>query len=394
MDLGLEGSIAVVTGASKGIGLAIVKAMVAEGAYVVAGARKRSGCLDALVDEGNASFVEVDLAVPDGPAARCLRRWRDISASTYSSTTWRAATRTEGFLSVTDDQWLSSITLNLMAAVRTTRAALVPMLDAGKGSIVTTSSVNAFLPDPAVIDYGAARPPCPTSAKRSRRSSARAGSAATPSVRDPSPRTCGSAPQALPRLSRGPPARTRRPSRPARRPPASQAGLRSRQRLVAWWLSLRVTPLPTSPAQTSRSTADSSRPSDTTPHRSDCMSDELASPTPWRRALTGMRPVSRSSSLASLPHGVQQYLRRLRRPTAAHDRPRARRVLWTDGVGSRGRRTPQGRVRHRHSGPWSARRQQRRHDRAVHPRRDRRAEDPRRTLLRWLRGLERLGRPL
>ena len=68
-----------------------------------------------------------------------------------------AATRTEGFLSVTDDQWLSSITLNLMAAVRTTRAALVPMLDAGKGSIVTTSSVNAFLPDPAVIDYGAAK---------------------------------------------------------------------------------------------------------------------------------------------------------------------------------------------------------------------------------------------
>ena len=69
MDLGLNGSIAVVTGASKGIGLAIVKAMVAEGGYVVAGARKRSDELDALVDEGHASFVEVDLAVPDGPAA-------------------------------------------------------------------------------------------------------------------------------------------------------------------------------------------------------------------------------------------------------------------------------------------------------------------------------------
>ena len=58
---------------------------------------------------------------------------------------------------MTDDQWLFSITLNLMAAVRTTRAALVPMLEAGKGSIVTTSSVNAFLPDPAVIDYSAAK---------------------------------------------------------------------------------------------------------------------------------------------------------------------------------------------------------------------------------------------
>ena len=43
MDLGLDGSIAVVTGASKGIGLAIVKALVAEGGYVVAGARHQVG---------------------------------------------------------------------------------------------------------------------------------------------------------------------------------------------------------------------------------------------------------------------------------------------------------------------------------------------------------------
>jgi NAD(P)-dependent dehydrogenase (short-subunit alcohol dehydrogenase family) len=68
-----------------------------------------------------------------------------------------ASTRTDGFLAVTDEQWLFSLTMNLMAAVRTTRAALVPMVAAGKGSIVTTSSVNAFLPDPAVIDYGAAK---------------------------------------------------------------------------------------------------------------------------------------------------------------------------------------------------------------------------------------------
>jgi NAD(P)-dependent dehydrogenase (short-subunit alcohol dehydrogenase family) len=50
-----------------------------------------------------------------------------------------------------------SITLNLLAAVRTIRAALPAMLAPGHGTIVTISSVSAFLPDPTVIDYGAAK---------------------------------------------------------------------------------------------------------------------------------------------------------------------------------------------------------------------------------------------
>ena len=125
----------------------------------MAGAREPSDELTALVDEGHADFVEVDLADHRRPGRTGReQRWPDISASTSSSTTSEARRPgTRGFLSVTDDQWLFSITLNLMAAVRTTRAALVPMLDAGKGSIVTTSSVNAFLPDPSVIDYSAAK---------------------------------------------------------------------------------------------------------------------------------------------------------------------------------------------------------------------------------------------
>jgi NAD(P)-dependent dehydrogenase (short-subunit alcohol dehydrogenase family) len=158
VDLALAGSVAVVTGASKGIGLAIARTLVAEGAYVVAAARQPSDELQALVDAGEADFVETDLAAPQGPAALVAAAMAghqqiDVLVNNVGG----ASTRTDGFLAVTDDQWLASITLNLMAAVRTTRAALVPMLAAGRGSIVTTSSVNAFLPDPAVVDYGAAK---------------------------------------------------------------------------------------------------------------------------------------------------------------------------------------------------------------------------------------------
>jgi NAD(P)-dependent dehydrogenase (short-subunit alcohol dehydrogenase family) len=67
MDLHLTGRTALVTGASKGIGLAVVRSLVAEGARVVAGARTLSPDLATLAAEGSVEFVSVDLATPDGP---------------------------------------------------------------------------------------------------------------------------------------------------------------------------------------------------------------------------------------------------------------------------------------------------------------------------------------
>src|SRR6266705_5982540 len=66
VDLGLKGKIAVVTGASAGIGLAITQALVAEGVHVVAGARSSSPELNAL--GGSVEAVTVDLATAAGPA--------------------------------------------------------------------------------------------------------------------------------------------------------------------------------------------------------------------------------------------------------------------------------------------------------------------------------------
>ena len=64
MDLNLDGKVAVVTGAGKGIGLAVTKALAAEGARVVAGSLS-TGSLDGLK---GVTPVAVDLSVRDGSA--------------------------------------------------------------------------------------------------------------------------------------------------------------------------------------------------------------------------------------------------------------------------------------------------------------------------------------
>ena len=157
MELGLKGKVAVVTGASKGIGLAVTKALVAEGARVIAGARDVGSELRSLAEGGAVDAVSIDLATPDGPQALVAEAQKYGGLDVVVNNVGAVALRLEGFASVTDDQWLSSFNLNFMAAVRTTRAALPLLAQRGGGAIVTVSSVNAFLPDPGIIDYCAAK---------------------------------------------------------------------------------------------------------------------------------------------------------------------------------------------------------------------------------------------
>jgi NAD(P)-dependent dehydrogenase (short-subunit alcohol dehydrogenase family) len=157
MQLELDGKVAVVTGASRGIGLAAARALAAEGARVVAGARSSSDDLEALVASAPVEFVAVDLSTPSGPVDLAAAALAHGSIDVLINNVGAARTRLGGFLSITDEDWTASLTLNLMATVRMTRAVLPSMITAGSGAIVTTSSVNAFLPDPAVLDYSAAK---------------------------------------------------------------------------------------------------------------------------------------------------------------------------------------------------------------------------------------------
>jgi len=146
-----------VTGASKGIGLAVTKALADEGVRVVAGARSTGGDLARLAEGGLVHPVSVDLSTPDGARTLVARTDEFGGLDILVNNVGVVSLRLGGFASVTDEEWLASFNVNLMSAIRTTRAALPSMLARGKGSIVTISSVNAYLPDPLVIDYSAAK---------------------------------------------------------------------------------------------------------------------------------------------------------------------------------------------------------------------------------------------
>ena len=158
MDMHLTGKTAVVTGASRGIGLAVTLALVAEGARVVAGAREITPEMETLAAKSEVLPVKVDLTSPDAPAELVA-----AAASAYGgvdilvNNVGAVRPRVDGFLAVTDEDWAATLAVNFLAAVRTTRAALPHLLERGAGAIVTVSSVNAFLPDPLVIDYCAAK---------------------------------------------------------------------------------------------------------------------------------------------------------------------------------------------------------------------------------------------
>lgn len=157
MELHLKDKVAVVTGASKGIGLAIVEAMGREGVHVVAGSRTSTPELDALRDTYDVTVVPVDLSTAEGAETLVRRTVEQHGRIDILVNNLGAADARTGFLDVDDAGWQRIFDLSFFSAVRASRAALPHLLAAEGASIVNMSSINARLPFPMVVDYSAAK---------------------------------------------------------------------------------------------------------------------------------------------------------------------------------------------------------------------------------------------
>ncbi|MET9545552.1 SDR family oxidoreductase [Streptomyces sp. NPDC006627] len=154
MDLQLNGKTALVTGASRGIGLAVVRALSAEGVRVVAAARTAAPELRAA----GAHPVAVDLSDPAGAERLVADATAELGGIDIlvNNVGGGDGGLSGGFLDVTDAQWAQVVDLNFFATVRVTRAAL-PALLAARGAIVNVSSVGARVPHGGPIAYTTAK---------------------------------------------------------------------------------------------------------------------------------------------------------------------------------------------------------------------------------------------
>jgi short-subunit dehydrogenase len=94
-------------------------------------------------------FIPVDLSTPEGPGELVSSALEAGPLDILVNNVGAVTPRLGGFLEVTDEQWIASLNLSLLAAVRTTRAVLPGMLAAGRGAIVTTGSVKPRCPTPS-----------------------------------------------------------------------------------------------------------------------------------------------------------------------------------------------------------------------------------------------------
>src|SRR3954470_24002283 len=139
MDLGLADSVCLITGSTAGIGLETAKLLRAEGATVVTTGRRGGDVRSDLSQAGEPERVVRETIERHGRL--------DVLVNNVGYSEIRKLE------DVADEVWQASFEINLMSAIRATRAALPGMRERGAGTIVNVSSTAAKRPSTGMPDY-------------------------------------------------------------------------------------------------------------------------------------------------------------------------------------------------------------------------------------------------
>ena len=150
MDLQLKNRKAIVTGGSAGIGLAIVKALLAEGASVVVPGRSQAKLDQAL--PGNDPAVQkvvADLATAEGAAA-LIQAAPDADILINNLGIYEP----KAFAEISDDDWLKIFEVNVLGGVRLSRHYFPRMLAKNWGRVIFISSESGVMTPAEMVHYG------------------------------------------------------------------------------------------------------------------------------------------------------------------------------------------------------------------------------------------------
>jgi 3-oxoacyl-[acyl-carrier protein] reductase len=161
MELGLSGKTALVTGGSKGIGAGIALELAREGADVAICARNASE-LEAMADRLRAlgrrvAAVPADLSSATGVTAVVEGVLAQLGRIDILVNNVGGAPGPGGFMNLTDAHWQTAFDLNVMSAVRFSRALLPGMIERRWGRIINIASTSAREPDVVVVHYNSAK---------------------------------------------------------------------------------------------------------------------------------------------------------------------------------------------------------------------------------------------
>jgi 3-oxoacyl-[acyl-carrier protein] reductase len=155
MDLGLAGRVCVVTGGSRGIGLAIGRALRAEGAQVLLVGRDREALVRAG-DELEADWLVADVTDPEA-ASSVVATAREQLGGLHALVNNAGTSAVRGLEELTDEEWRAQLELNVLGPMRLMRAAAPVMAAAGGGRIVNVASSSGKRPSLTNAAYSVAK---------------------------------------------------------------------------------------------------------------------------------------------------------------------------------------------------------------------------------------------